>query len=161
METWETIRLRCRRDNEKIKPVARDLRLSPNTVRKYLRADTPPQRSAKPRAKLLDPYQAQIDALLQSTPKITAVRIGSYLRQNVDAAFAVNGRTLREYVAERRVILVPREAFIRARYAPGDQSQCDFSPKFAYLGGVFSKVELLVGNGTMDLHRNGIEFLNP
>jgi hypothetical protein len=25
METWETIRLRCRRDGEKIKPVAREL----------------------------------------------------------------------------------------------------------------------------------------
>jgi hypothetical protein len=25
MDTWETIRLRCRRDGEKIKPVARDL----------------------------------------------------------------------------------------------------------------------------------------
>jgi hypothetical protein len=25
METWESIRLRCRRDGEKIKPLARDL----------------------------------------------------------------------------------------------------------------------------------------
>jgi len=42
METWETIRLRCRRDGEKIKPVARDLALAPNTVRK-----SPAGRSAK------------------------------------------------------------------------------------------------------------------
>jgi hypothetical protein len=34
METWETIRLRCRRDKEQIKPLARGLGLAPNTVRK-------------------------------------------------------------------------------------------------------------------------------
>ena len=55
METWETIRLRCRRDGEPIKSVARDLGLAPNTVRKYLRQDGPPKRMEKPRTKLLDP----------------------------------------------------------------------------------------------------------
>lgn len=91
MKTWEIIRLRCRRDGEKIKPVARDLGLAPNTVRKYLRTDAPPKRNSQPRAKLLDPYRKQIDDLLRSTPKITAVRIGSYLRQNVDAELVVDG----------------------------------------------------------------------
>ncbi|MGI8961819.1 MAG: hypothetical protein ACR2IV_19085 [Bryobacteraceae bacterium] len=80
MEVWETIRLRCRRDGEKIKPVARDLSLAPNTVRKYLRQDAPPTRTAKPRPRLLDRYASHIDELLRSTPKITAVRVGSYLR---------------------------------------------------------------------------------
>ena len=116
METWETIRLRCRRDGEKIKPVARDLGLAPNTVRKYLRQDGPPKRAAKPRAKLLDRYVSHIDELIRSTPRITAVRVGSYLRQNVDAELRVDERTLREYVAARRSVLVPREAFIRASY---------------------------------------------
>ena len=48
MDIWETIRIRCRRNGEKIKAVARDLGLAPNTVRKYLRQDGPPKR--KPRA---------------------------------------------------------------------------------------------------------------
>ena len=43
MEVWETIRLRCRRDGEKIKPVARELGIAPNTLRKYLRQDVPPK----------------------------------------------------------------------------------------------------------------------
>jgi hypothetical protein len=46
MEQWEIVRLRCERDREPIKRVARDLGLSPNTVRKYLRvtnAPTPPR----------------------------------------------------------------------------------------------------------------------
>jgi transposase len=144
METRETIRLRCRRDGEKIKPVARDLGLAPNTVRKYLRQDGPPKRTATPRAKLLDRYASHIDELIRSTPKITAVRVGSYLRQNIDADLHVDERTLREYVAARRCILVPREAFIRASYAPGDQSQFDFSPMSVMLAGVLVVVQLFV-----------------
>jgi len=144
METWETIRLRCRRDGEKIKPVARELGLAPNTVRKYLRCDGPPKRRARPRAKLLDAYATHIDELIRSTPKITAVRVGSYLRQNVDAELHVDERTLREYVAARRAVLVPREAFVRAAYAPGDQSQFDFSPMSVLLAGVLVVVQLFV-----------------
>ena len=85
MKVWESIRLRCRRDGEKIKSVARDLGLAPNTVRKYLRQDTPPKARMQRRPKLLDRYQSHVDELLRSTPRITAARVGSYLRQNVDA----------------------------------------------------------------------------
>ena len=95
IDTWETIRLRCRRDGEKIKVVARDLGLAPNTVRKYLRQDAPPKSRLKPRVKLLDAYSSQIDELIRSTPKITAVRIGSWLRQNVDPTLEVDDCTLR------------------------------------------------------------------
>ena len=144
METWETIRLRCRRDGEPIKSVARDLGLAPNTVRKYLRQDGPPTRTEKPRKKLLDRYASHIDELIRGTPKITAVRVGSYLQQNVDADLRVDQRTLREYVAARRRALVPREAFIRASYAPGDQSQFDFSPMSVRLGGVLTVIQLFV-----------------
>jgi transposase len=144
MDTWETIRIRCRRDGEKIKVVARELGLAPNTVRKYLRRDGPPKRAANPRAKLLDRYVTHVDELIRLTPKITAVRVGSYLRQNVDSELQVDERTLREYVAARRAVLVPREAFVRAAYAPGDQSQFDFSPMSVLLAGVVVVVQLFV-----------------
>jgi hypothetical protein len=85
MDIWETIRIRCRRDGEKIKVVARELGLAPNTVRKYLRQDGPPKRAACPRPRLLDRYATHIDELIRSTPKITAVRVGSYLRQEIDS----------------------------------------------------------------------------
>ncbi len=144
MDTWETIRLRCRRDGEKIKVVARELGLAPNTVRKYLRQDGPPKRAARPRARLLDRYATHIDELIRSTPKITAVRVGSYLRQNIDTELNVDERTLRQYVAARRAVLIPREAFVRAAYAPGDQSQFDFSPMSVLLAGVVVVVQLFV-----------------
>ncbi len=144
LKTWETIRQRCKRDGEEIKVVARDLNLAPNTLRKYLRCDEPPSRGRRLRASLLDRYQSHIDDLLRSTPKITAVRIGSYLRQRVDPELRVDERTLRWYVASRRTLLVPKEAFIRASYAPGDQAQFDFSPMAVMLAGVLVTVQLFV-----------------
>src|SRR4029077_13968400 len=69
MDTWATIRSRCLRDGEKIKVVARELGLAPNTVRRYLRRDTSPKRIEPPRASLYACYQTHIDDLLRSTPK--------------------------------------------------------------------------------------------
>ena len=144
LKTWETIRQRCKRDGEEIQVVARDLNVAPNTLRKYLRCDEPPSRRRRQRACLLDRYQWHIDDLIRSTPKITAVRIGSYLRQRVDPELRVDERTLRWYVASRRTSLVPKEAFIRASYAPGDQAQLDFSPMSVMLAGVLVTVQLFV-----------------
>ena len=72
------------------------------------------------------------------------MRVGTYLRQNVDSELQVDERTLRQHVAARRAVLVPREAFVRARYAPGDQSQFDFSPMSVLLAGVVVVVQLFV-----------------
>jgi hypothetical protein len=95
MDVWETIRIRCRRNGEKIKTVARDLGLAPNTVRGYLRKESPPKRKPRTDVKTLTRYQSHIDNLILSTPKITAARIGSYLRQNVDSDLVADERTLR------------------------------------------------------------------
>ena len=142
MKNWETIRLRCRRDGEPIKVVARETQLSPNTVRKYLRCAEPPFRKANARPFKLDRFESQIDDLLRKTPKITAVRIGTYLRANVDPDIRIDESTLRKYVARRRALIVPKEAFIRAHYAPGDQAQFDFSPMTVTLAGIVIRVQL-------------------
>jgi transposase len=141
---WETIRIRCRRNGEKIKTVARDLGLAPKTVRAYLRKDSPPKRKPRADVETLTRYQSHIDSLILFTPKITAARIGSYLRQNVDSDLVADERTLRRYVAGRRAVLVPKEAFIRATYGPGEQSQFDFSPMSVRLAGVVVVIQLFV-----------------
>jgi transposase len=142
LKTWEAIRLRCLRDGEEIKVVARDLHIAPNTVRKYLRCDEPPRRKPRPRAHLLDRYQSHVDELIRANPRITAVRIGTFLRTNVDASLSVEGSTLRKYVAWRRRLLVPKEAFLRATYSPADEAQFDFSPVEVKLAGVLVVVQL-------------------
>jgi len=141
---WETIRLRCGRNKEPIKLVSRETGIAPNTIRKYLRQSEPPIRRPRSRARLLDPYVSHVDELIKSTPKITAARVGSYLREHVDAALRIDERTLRSFVASRRTLLVPKEAFVRASYAPGDQAQFDFSPMSVVLAGELVIVQLFV-----------------
>lgn len=143
MENWENIRQR-HRNGEKIKPLARELGMTPRTVRKYILQGHPPKRAEQQRPSRLDPYQAHIDNLLRSTPEITAVRIGSYLRQNLDHELIIGQSALRAYVAGRRCLIQPKEAFIRAHYGPGDQAQFDFSPMTVLLCGVEKVVQLFV-----------------
>ena len=144
VEVWETIRIRCRRDGEGVTSVARELGITPNTMRKYLRQAAAPKRKPMPRAGILERYRSHVDGLILATPKITAARISTSLRQNVDADLVVSERTLRVYVASRRAILVPRESFIRTADAAGQQSQFDFLPMSVRLAGVAVVVRLFV-----------------
>jgi len=91
----------------------------------------------------VEPYRADIDALLQDNPRITARRIGALLQQRLDANITIGERALRRYVAGRRRVLVPKEAFVRAQYGPGDQAQFDFTPVKAIIAGVLSRCNSL------------------
>ena len=144
MDVWETIRLRCVRDGESIKQVARDLGLSKNTVRKYVRTLEPPQHDGFKRTSRLERYRYHIDDLIRRSPKITAVRIGNQLRAFVDPDLQISERSLREYVATRRREIHGREAFVRALYVPGDQMQFDFTPVDLIVSGLLMKVYLFV-----------------
>lgn len=144
MDQWETIRLRCVRDGEPIKTVARELGLSKNTVRKYVRSLSAPHFHSSPRSCRLDAYRYHIDDLIRRSPKITAVRIGSQLRAYVDPDLQIGERALRAYVANRRREIIGREAFVRALYVPGDQMQFDFTPVKLVVSGVLTVVHLFV-----------------
>jgi hypothetical protein len=119
LDVWETIRLRCVRDGEHIKTVARDLGLSKNTVRKYVRALQAPNYQSPNRTSRLDAHCYHIDNLIRCSPKITAVRIGNQLRAFVDPDLEISQRALCGYVANRRREILGKEAFVRALYAPG------------------------------------------
>lgn len=144
MDQWETIRLRCVRDGEPIKRVAQELGIAPNTVRKYVRSQDPPRKVRLHRPCRLDPYRTTVLELLRSTPRITAKRIGTVLRRQYDPELMVSERSLREYVAKCRSELVPKEAFVRASYAPGDQAQFDFSPMTAKIAGAPVQLHVFV-----------------
>ena len=144
MDLWETIRLRCVRDGEPIKLVARDLGLSKNTVRRYVRSLQAPQHKGLKRECRLDSYRYHIDDLIRRSPRITAVRIGAQLRAFVDPDLQIGERALRKYVANRRRELIGKEAFVRALYVPGDQMQFDFTPVKLIVSGVLTVVQLFV-----------------
>lgn len=143
LDIWETIRIRCVRDKEPIKRVARDLGISKNTVKKYVHSSTPPMLAAPAgRTLLMSRFESQVDELLRETPKITAARIAQLIRERIDPTFRVNERTVREYVAGRRAKIVPKEAFVRLVYAPGDQVQFDFKDVRARIAGVEETLHL-------------------
>lgn len=142
MDHWETIRLRCVRDGEPKKRVAKDLGVSANTVRKYCAQMEAPQPPRYERRSKLDRFMQVIDALLESTPKITAKRIGTIIHQQYDAALGISESALRKYVSRRRREMIPKEAFVRAQHVAGDQAQFDFSPMEVIIAGVLTVVHI-------------------
>ncbi len=143
LDIWESIRIRCVRDKEPYKRVARELGISKNTVKKYVFSNQPPI-AAKPsgRAAAMQRFESEVDRLLRETPRITAARIAQILRQTSDPTFCVSERSVREYVASRRAQIVPREAFVRLVYEPGEQVQIDFKEVVARIGGVETKLHM-------------------
>ena len=145
LDIWETIRIRCVRDKEPYKRVARELGISKNTVKKYVQSNTPPLEVAQSgRTSLMSRFESRVDELLRETPKITASRVAQIIRERIDPTFCASERAVREYVASRRARIVPKEAFVRLVYAPGDQLQFDFKEVVARIAGVETTLHMYV-----------------
>jgi len=121
LDVWEQIRLRCVRNGEPVKLVARELGISKNTVKKYIQSQSVPATKPLDRRSSVDAYKSFIDDLLRESPSITSKRVGALLRERVGASVSIGEHALRRYVAKGRVGLKPREEFVRAAYAPGAQ----------------------------------------
>lgn len=135
LEDWQVIRERCIGQQEPIKQVSRETGIAINTIRKYLRSPSPPQRRGMlTRAPLMAAYESEVDALLRLEPRITAVRIAQVLREK-HPTFSLRERAVRIYVARRRLLMYPKEVFIRQIYVPGDQTQYDFKDVKAIIAG--------------------------
>ncbi len=135
--------MRCVRDKEPVKRVARDLGISKNTIKKYIESNEPP-RTAIPSARKsrMATFENAVDQLLRETPAITASRIFAVIRDRGNPDFRLSESSVRKYVASRRRRLVPKESFVRQVYAPGDQVQFDFKDVVARIGGIETKLHL-------------------
>jgi len=106
-----------------------------NTIRKYVNSSSPPQRQGAPtRTPVMTAYESDVDELLKREPKITAIRIAQVLREK-QPSFALKERAVRNYIAHRRMLVHPKEVFIRQVYVPGDQTQYDFKDVKAVVDG--------------------------
>ena len=143
MDTWETIRLRCVRDREPVKTVARELGLSKNTVKKYIRSLQAPQYQSPKRTLRLDAYRYHIDNLIRRSPKITAVRIGNQLARS-----SIRSRNQRTHAAPVRCQSPARDRRQRSLRAsalcPRRSMQFDFTPVKLVVAGVLTVVHLFV-----------------
>ena len=135
MDKWQDIRERGIGKQEPIKQISRETGVAINTIRKCLRSSSPPERRGAPtRISVMTAYENDVDALLKQEPRITAARVAQFLREK-DPAFALRERAVRVYVARRRMLMHPKEVFIRQVYVPGDQTQYDFKDVVAIIAG--------------------------
>ena len=73
---WAEIRRLTEVEKLSQRAIARRLHCCDKTIRKALAMEQPPpRRPAKPRRSILDPYHAQIDALIKKYPELSAVRV--------------------------------------------------------------------------------------
>jgi transposase len=151
MLTVETIRkIRCayQRDGKSIRQIAREMRLSRNTVKKVLHADVTEftyTRTAQPRPKL-GPYEANLLARLAEDAdnpvrqRRTAVVLFEQLqREGFDGGYD----SVRRYVQKWRRAQSPKvTAFIPQRFDPGEAYQFDWSHEIVEIAGVPVKVKV-------------------
>src|SRR6201993_65099 len=132
-----------------IKEIARDLRLSRNTVRKVLRSDETSfsyERRVQPRPKL-GRWKEQLDRLLAANAKaparerLTLIRIFEELR-----ALGYNGGydTVRRYARRwsKAHSSASASAFVPLTFAPGEGHQFDWSHEIVVMNGVTTTVKV-------------------
>ena len=113
-----------------IHSIAKELGISRNTVRKYLRMDEAAitrMQEERSRHKILDDYRDYIIHLLQTYPRLSAVKVLRKLEDKV-GCLEVSGRSVRRYIRSLR----ENVAFSQRRYyepvldmIPGVQCQVD------------------------------------
>jgi transposase len=148
VETIGKIRRRRLVQGETISAIARDLRLSRNTVKRALRGEGEAfeyRRKHQPRPKL-GAYLATLESWLEAEEKLparerrTAQRLYEALRiEGYSGAVDAVRRHMRAF--ERRHHAVAT-AFIPQSFAPGEAYQFDFSHEHVELGGVHQVVKV-------------------
>ena len=104
-----------------VRKIARHLKVSRKSVRKYL-AQPAPAPVQRTRASKLDPYKERIGQLLEEDPSASAVVITQRLReQGYEGGITI----LREYLKGVRPGRSPR-AFVRVESAPGERFEVDW-----------------------------------
>ncbi|ATB45978.1 integrase [Corallococcus macrosporus DSM 14697] len=126
-----------------VKAIAREVGVSRNTVRRYLRHGRAAEVQVRPEARALDAAaRERALALWASTAEGNAVVVQALLTQEGHAASV---RTVQRAVEGRRQqVRAAQVASVRFDTAPGRQMQVDFGEKKVLLGGVLVKVYLLV-----------------
>ncbi|MCA1837394.1 MAG: IS21 family transposase [Actinobacteria bacterium] len=158
MDQVHVIRHKVLVEGQSISAVARQMGVSRNTVRKYLRFPEPHRVMRQPKpSPVTDAVAPKIEEILKewesrTTPKqrITGTRIH---RQLVEEGYEVGITTVRDYLREKR--RQQAEVFIPLVHRPGEEAQVDFFEVTVEEGGERRKVWKLV----MRLMYSGRDFV--
>jgi len=139
MDEWLTIRT-LRTNGISIRQIARQLGITRNTVRKYLRRDRPPRYAPGQRLNpVLTRYEAEIKVMLARG--FIGSRILAELRpQGYPAPAATFYRQLQRVRAVLTV--VPDKAVMRFETPPGHQGQYDWSDYTVVVAGAVTKLHI-------------------
>jgi transposase len=144
---------RIRRDHyvkgKAIKEIARDLKISRNTVRKVLRSNATSfeyERGRQPRPKL-DPWRDELDALLlgnegkTARERLTLIRIFEALRgSGYDGGYDAVRRYAKVWRRERGAATA--QAYVPLSFAPGEAHQFDWSHEIVLINGTTVTVKV-------------------
>lgn len=109
-----------------IKAISRELGVSRNTVRKYLRQNTTPQyQRIQPRISILDPYKPYLLQRVNAAHPEWIPAVVLY-QEILGLGYPGKIRILREYLATLKPVAQP-EPIIRFETQPGQQMQVDFT----------------------------------
>jgi transposase len=147
VETISKIRFAHYREGRSIRQIARDYRLSKNTVKKILRSGVTElvyRRETQPRPKL-GAFEERLSQLLREDQQLprreqrTAYLLFEELQRE---GFAGGYDSIRRYVQQWKEREKSRlaKAFIPLSFAPGEAFQFDWSYEYVELGGAYTKV---------------------
>src|SRR5271166_1011050 len=132
-----------------IKEIARDLKISRNTVRKILRSEETSfsyDREVQPRPKL-ENWSAELDRLLTTNAaksareRLTLIRIFEELRR---LGYAGGYDAVRRYARkwQREHLAMTADAYVPLSFAPGEAYQFDWSHEIVVLNGATTTVKV-------------------
>ena len=129
MDQVHVIRHKVLVEGRSIRAVAREMEVSRNTVRKYLRESEPVRREKGCRARpTLEAVAGRIDELLEAWSRRTSAKqriTGSRMhRQLLEEGYQVGVTTVRAYLREKR--RQSSEMFIPLVHRAGESAQVDF-----------------------------------
>jgi len=158
MDQVHVIRHKVLVEEQSVRQTAREMGVSRNTVRKYLKVSEPVRRESEPRKRpVMEAVSARIDELLEqwkprTTPKqrVTGTRIH---RQLVEEGYRVGITTVRTYLREKR--RQQAEVFVPLVWRVGDAAQVDFFEVTVSLQGELRKAWKFV----MRLMYSGRDFV--
>lgn len=135
MYKWQRVKT-MRQKGESIKGIAKKLKLSRNTVRKYLRSDAPPSFHARQYERLLDPYKEEIEGMLEKG--YIGTRIYNELRE---IGYEGSLCTVHRYISGiKKESRVKELVTTRVETPPGKQLQYDWKEWQLPIGGSVVKV---------------------
>jgi transposase len=153
MLTVETI-ARVRREHgrgKSVRAIARDLLLSRDTVRKYLRSDETEGRYARRRQPYpqLGPYLEDLERLLEENERQSSRQrldrrqmFEALQRLGYKGGYDAVRRYARRWTARRSAEKASGKAFVPLSFAPGEAYQFDWAEEWIVLDGVTTKVQV-------------------